>query len=94
MILDPTGDSGRSGARPARLADRRPTLAGATVALLENGKVNAPALLAEVGELLTARCGVARLVPARKPHFGTPAPDEVIRALGEECDAVVTAIGD
>jgi len=92
VILDPTGQTGQQAS--VRLATRRPALAGATVALLENGKVNAPVLLAELGELLTTRYGVTRLVAARKPHFGMPAPAQVLESLAEECDAVVTAIGD
>ena len=93
MILDPTGQTGQQ-ATTGRLATRRPTLDGATVGLLENGKVNAPVLLSELGELLTTRYGVARVVAAQKPHFGMPAPREVLETLGKECDAVLTAIGD
>ncbi|HZV49841.1 MAG TPA: hypothetical protein VFD49_08735 [Candidatus Dormibacteraeota bacterium] len=91
FVLDPTGrpEGGR-----ATLAPRPRSLAGLTLGLLDNRKHNAGVLLAELGRLLVARHGVGRVVDVQKPHFGLPAPAEIVEPLATECDLVVTAIGD
>ncbi|MDA0991728.1 MAG: hypothetical protein O3A51_13380 [Verrucomicrobia bacterium] len=54
----------------AQLAPRLTSLAGITVALLDNSKTNSDRLLDMIGERLIRDYGVAELVRHRKyPHF-------------------------
>jgi hypothetical protein len=88
-LVDPTDATIKDHHAAARLS----TLRGATVGLLDNRKPNALLLLAEIGELLQARHGVARILPRSKFIYSRPASPEIIDELAG-CDAVVTAIGD
>jgi hypothetical protein len=90
VVLDPRG---RVDVSRERIADRLPTLDGATVGLLDNSKANADVLLAEVGRLLTAEHGVADVVSRRKDKSPIPA-DSLATQLHDRCDAVVNAYGD
>jgi hypothetical protein len=96
-ILDPTGRTGRAPAARAdgaALAPRRGDLAGATVGLLVNTKQNADIFLEEVGRLLVERHGAAGVLARTKLAFAQPAPEDLLKELTTECDAVVTGIGD
>jgi hypothetical protein len=89
-VLDPTG---QSEAEAPRLAPPLPSLKGALVGLLDNGKANADQLLAEVERLLRAEYGVRELLYRRKPDFSRPAPAALLAEL-RACDAIITAVGD
>jgi hypothetical protein len=89
-VLDPTLEPT---ARTARTAPRLPSLAGATVALLDNGKINADRFLDHVEDILRTGHGVRAVVRRRKPNASAPAPDDVLRELAG-CDALVSAVGD
>jgi hypothetical protein len=95
-ILDPTGRSGAAtAAAPGlELADRRPTLAGARVGLMDNTKHNAALLLAEIGDLLAAEHGAAVTVEATKANFAASAPADLVDRYREACDVVITGVGD
>jgi hypothetical protein len=89
-VLDPTGQS--EGEAP-RLAPPLPSLKGALVGLLDNGKANADELFAEVGRLLREQHGVREVVYRRKPDFSRPAPAALLAEL-RACDAIITGVGD
>lgn len=91
-LLDPTGTDER--ATDATLAPRPTSLRGLTVGLLDNTKVNATPLLQEIGDALTSRYGAGTTRIYTKDYFGTPVKDELLRQVIEECDVVVTAVGD
>lgn len=90
-ILNPRG---KSAAQQHSLAPRSGTLEGATVGLLDSTKHNSDVLLAEIGKLLVERYGAKELISRRKPHFGMPAPAELVEELAGQCDVVVTGVGD
>ncbi len=90
-MLDPTGTDDRL---DTRMAARDGRLAGRRVGLLANGKPKAGALLRLVGDLLQERHGVAAVVFDDKRDASRPAPAVVLDRLLQQCDLVVTAIGD
>ena len=93
-LFDPTAP--RREAQDASAASR-PTiaaLAGAVVGFIDNAKPNFGLLADDLGELLKAKYGVARVVKRRKPSASVPAKPEVIEALSSECDVVITGSGD
>jgi hypothetical protein len=89
-LVDPT-DPGASRARDS--APRLHDLRGARIALLDNRKPNAAALLAELGSLLLDRDGASEIEPISKFIYSRPAAAEIVDRLAG-FDAVVTAIGD
>ncbi|HEX6195472.1 MAG TPA: UGSC family (seleno)protein [Jiangellaceae bacterium] len=91
-LLDPTGMDER--ATEDTLAPRPGSLRGLTVGLLDNTKVNATPLLQEIGDVLTSRYGAGSTRMYTKDYFGTPVKDDLLRQIAEECDVVVTAVGD
>lgn len=95
-ILDPTGGSvpARPDTGTATLATPRANLRGATIGLLENTKQNAALFLDELGRLLMDRHGVGAVVRRTKLAFALPVPDELADELAEDCDAVITGVGD
>ncbi|UUT34592.1 UGSC family (seleno)protein [Microbacterium elymi] len=92
LLLDPTGAA--EGAQESTLSPRPVTLSGLTIGLLDNTKPNATLLLEEIGTLLTGRHGAAETRLYTKDYFGTPAKSELIAQIADECDVVVTAVGD
>ncbi len=90
MFLNPTYEDAipTAGRAPAL-----PSLAGATVGLLDNNKKNVGQFLHYMEELLHSEYGVARVLRRRKSNMSAPAPAEVMRDL-VACDAVIVAIGD
>jgi hypothetical protein len=89
-VLDPTcEDTILTAARPGRL----PSLAGATIGLLDNGKIRVRELLDHVEEMLRSQYAVAHVLRLTKPDFTRPAPAEVVAALAP-CAAVISAVGD
>jgi hypothetical protein len=90
-ILDPTLRTVRP--RPAARAPRPPSLSGATLGLLANGKTHGMAFLERVAEHLCAHHDVGKLVRVTKPNAFAPArPEDTALLAG--CAAVITAIGD
>jgi hypothetical protein len=81
-------------AQQQRLAGRLATLQGKTVALVDNRKRNADVYLKELGQLLQAQYGVARLVTYKKDSQSLPTPPEVMDWLAAECDAIIHAVAD
>ena len=92
-ILDPTGGT-RGGTPSPRRVPRGGGLRGAAVGLLINSKQNARPFLDEVGRLLVERHGVASVRPVTKANFAQPEPEQKVKELADECDVVITGIGD
>jgi len=89
-VLDPTFDDNPS--LPA-MAQPLSHLAGSTIALLDNGKLNVSLLLDYVEAALTSDYQVGTVLRLRKPDASRPAPAEVTAQLAN-CDAVISAVGD
>lgn len=89
-VLDPTAeDTSTQAIGTARLK----TLAGCTVGLLDNGKIRVLELLNHMEAILRARHGVAEVLRFKKPDASRPAPADVVAAM-QQCDAIITAVGD
>jgi hypothetical protein len=91
MILDPTA--------PAASAVKhawRPlgALRGKVVGFIDNSKPNFSYLVDDLSELLVARYGVASVVKHRKLAASIPAPEAMIKDVGEKCDLVIAGSGD
>lgn len=71
-----------------------PSLRGKVVGFIDNTKPNFEQLVDDLGELLIARHGVARLVKKQKRASSVPAPDSFIAELAGQCDLVITGSGD
>ncbi len=67
---------------------------GLTIGFLDNTKSNFDRLTAEMGELLRANHGVAKVVHRRKANASTPAAAEIIVAMAKECDVVFAGSAD
>ena len=91
ILLNPEGSSQEG---HEALAPRPGTLKGKTLGLLSNSKLNADAVLYAIGELLSERYGVESVVHHTKPSFSLPAPEETFEKMVEECDVVLSGVGD
>ena len=93
-VLDPTSTSGA--APPVALSPRLEQLAGRRVVGLWNGRQPGPgrAIIAGVLEWLDDRHGLPGTPMFEKPFYGNAAPDDLVRAVVESADAVVTGVGD
>jgi hypothetical protein len=91
MIIDPTS---RRAAEPGTLAPRKGTLEGATIGLLNSTKRNSDILLHAIGMELKEMYGVKEVIEVSKPTFSLPAPPKLVDELVEECDVVITGVGD
>ena len=67
---------------------------GLTIGFLDNTKANFDHLTAEMGELLRAHHGVAKIVHRRKANASTAAAPEIIVAMAKECDVVFAGSAD
>jgi hypothetical protein len=75
------------------LAPPLATLAGATIGLLDNGKIGTASFFDHVERLLASRFGVREFIRRRKPDSSRPAPTELLGELAG-ADAVLSAVGD
>lgn len=91
-LLDPTGFDER--ATDSTLAPRPAGLRGLTIGMLDNTKPNAVLLLQEIADELHRRYDTGRSILYTKDYFGTPAKDDLLKQIVEECDVVITAVGD
>jgi hypothetical protein len=89
-VLDPTVETAptQAGART-----RLTSLAGRTIGLVDNGKINVRPLLDHMERILRSQYGVHNVVRLRKPDFSRPAPASVLAAM-QGCDAVICGVGD
>ena len=90
-IVDPIGSSA---ALDRTLAARPRTLAGMTIALLDNSKPNAGVLLERVGALLAARGGARAVRAWSKPGSSTGATPAVLEEIAAAARVALTASAD
>ncbi len=90
-LLDPTV---KPLIESASLAPRPHDLNGKVVGLLANGKRNADRLLDAVFSLLEARYQFKDVVRLNKGDPSRPAPEPIMDELLQQCDVVITGIGD
>jgi hypothetical protein len=86
--IDPRDEETRT------LAPRLPDLNGKVLGLLDNRKGNADHLLMRFGELLGEKYALKDIIFETKPIFSRPAPEDMLERFAENCDVVLTAIGD
>jgi hypothetical protein len=89
-VLDPTVETAPA---KAGATTRLTALAGRTIGLLDNGKINVRRLLDHKEMMLRSQYGVHNVVRLHKPDFSRPAPAPVLAAM-QGCDAVISAVGD
>ena len=70
------------------------SLHGAVIGFIDNAKPNFGLLVDDLGDLLKAKYGIARVVKHRKPSASLPAKPQVIEELAGECDVVIAGSGD
>lgn len=76
------------------MAPRGSVADGARLLLIDNGKAKAKDLLGYVGDELRARLPIGSVEIVSKPSAGYPLEDERVRELAQDCDLVVTGLGD
>lgn len=95
MVLDPTSATSRAPAQQHALAPRaRTSLDGVRLGLLANSKRNSAELLDAIADLLAEHGELQSVVRREKPSESLPVPEEMANELEEQCDIVITAIGD
>jgi hypothetical protein len=77
-----------------RLASRLASLKGKRLALLDNGKVNAGAVLAALAKRLKDRHGVAEVRAWKKRHAGETGAGIIPDLMKWRPDLALTALGD
>ncbi|QEW00982.1 hypothetical protein F6J84_13330 [Microbacterium caowuchunii] len=92
LLLDPTGAA--DDALDHTLSPRPVSLKGLTIGLLDNTKPNSTMLLDHIAEELRTHYGAGESRLYTKDYFGTPVSEELLRTIVDECDVVVTAVGD
>jgi len=68
-------------------------LDGATIGLLDNGKIGTARFFDHVEGLLRSRFGAREFIRRRKPDSSRPAPPGVLGELAA-ADAILSAVGD
>ncbi|RPI45466.1 MAG: hypothetical protein EHM59_10045 [Betaproteobacteria bacterium] len=90
-LYDPTTS------RRQRRLSRAPALAGLqgkSIGILENGKLNAEAMLREIGLLFQERHGCTIRAVYSKSNASAPAPAETLARAAREVDFLITGLGD
>ena len=90
--MDLVSPTGAAAIAVKRLASRRSTLAGRRIAVLDNSKPNADALLERVAELLVERAGAGSIRIWRKPGASHPAANH--DEIAASADVVLTGSAD
>ena len=94
MLFDPTAPRREAEDAPGTAKPALAALTGKVVGFIDNAKPNFGVLAEDLGELLVSKYGVARVIVRRKRSASVPAQPDVIAALSEECDVVITGSGD
>jgi hypothetical protein len=90
--VDLVSPTGTTAIVAKRLAARRSSLAGCRIAVLDNSKPNAHALLERVAELLVEQAGAASIRVWRKPGASHPAANH--DEIAASADVVLTGSAD
>jgi hypothetical protein len=89
-VLDPTA---QEESQASGITLRLTSLAGRTVGLLDNSKINVQPFLDHVEDILRSRHGVRNVVRLRKADASRPAPAEIVAGMSK-CHALISAVGD
>jgi hypothetical protein len=89
-LYDPTGVVATPDAHEA---ERRASLAGGRLGLLDNAMGWTNALLDEIGQVFRERYGVAEVIKAERPNISRPTPAQMLEELVAQSDFVVTGCG-
>lgn len=92
LLLDPTGMADQQ--LNSTLSPRPVSLRGLTIGLLDNTKPNATMLLEEIAKELQNHHGAGEARLYTKDYFGTPLAQPLLDQIVDECDVVITAVGD
>jgi len=90
-LYDPTGVPLSS---TVQIEQSVTSLAGKVVGFIDNSKPNFEYLAADLGELLTTRYDVARVIMHRKRAASVPAANDVLDDFARQCDLVIAGSGD
>ena len=91
QVMSPEGVVGGS---PHSLAEGRSALAGARVAVLDNGKPHARTLMLTAAGLLAERAATLEPFVIRKRSAAEGAADEIIAEIKGSADLVITGSAD
>src|SRR5262245_13239201 len=91
ILFDPTAPRQQADGGAARTLSG---LKGAVVGFIDNAKPNFNHLVDDLGDLLVARYGVARVMKRRKRSASVPVPEDMLREITGECDLVIAGSGD
>ncbi len=89
-FLDPTHEAGSSEFKPA---PRLTSLAGATVAIISNGKKNTKPFFDAMAAELRTRHGVANVVRVTKSNYSAPVEADLLQEA-EKWQALISGVGD
>jgi hypothetical protein len=89
-VLDPTNEMKPAGTQPA---PRPPSLEGATVGFISNGKEGTKCYFAHVERMLREELGVDDVVWRTKSNYSAPADRHIVDEISR-WHAVVTGVGD
>ena len=78
----------------ANLAPRLGSLEGIRLGLLSNGKTNAAKLLDMIADELQTETRLGSVIARGKINAGSNCPPDIFDDLAEQCDAVITGLGD
>jgi len=90
--VDLVSPTGTAAVAVKRLAARRASLTGCRIAVLDNSKPNAGALLGRVAELLVERADAASVLIWRKPGASHPAANH--DEIAATADVLLTGSAD
>src|SRR5690625_2532401 len=93
-ILDPTGQGNKVAEPQAKLSDRPRSLDGIRIGLLDNTKHNAGLFLKQIGQALEEKYSAKVSRFEVKHNFSVPVDEDTITRFKDDCNVVVTAIGD
>ena len=89
-VLNPTHEANPT---EFRLAERLPSLDGATVGVISNGKEGTKPFFDALESILIEDHGVAQVIRMTKRNYSAPAEPELM-AKAADCDALIAGVGD
>lgn len=77
-----------------RMAKRDKTIQGSVVGLVDNGKKNSDTIIHYIAEKLQQKYGLKEVIQYKKLSFSHGLTEEEARGLAEQCDFVISGVGD
>jgi hypothetical protein len=91
VLVDPAAEARTV---TSNFATRLASLQGSTIAIIDNSKHGAGALLTEIEQRLKDRYGVAGFSHYRKANPSIPTPPEVLQKFASTCGALMHGVAD